>query len=413
MAYETTDYRVDMSTISHLFAAERWGENDFIITNDTPTIIPDCCDVVVFLDPGAEIDDQLFELMTMMCDLNIVWTFVYCPVEKHLGHYSRRVWIEKYFTNTLLHMRKIPQGIRYHIALEDFMQLPRITCNYSLLLAQLAYNYSGDNLIIKNTLVSQGSRAEESFNMSEDSKRFLDNNNDKVFEISTDICKKMYPTNSFIDKLPNVFKKYIYFVGYQFLLCRMPPDHPVAHRFAPGLISQAEKGSGRNLIGVMEYYNFVHKDEHAYRDLAITNIGTDAKYFILSQNYLDSINGYTYADKEATIFSLAKMNKALDIVFSDESSSVFNDMDELYVSGFTAEDMLESAVSHKFANLNKFYPKFCSDISDMDGFLKTLNPLYDLFAGFLLYKHIKDGTPFIELINMSPEEFIMEITELM
>jgi len=401
-----------MSTASSLIATEKWGEKDFIITDDT-SVIPSTCDVVVFLDPGAEIDDQLFEFMTMVWDLDITWIFVYCPVEKQSGHYSRKVWIEKYFTNSLMHITKVPRGTRYHISLEEFILLPRVTCNYSLLLAQLDYNYSGKNLIIKKTLVSQGSRDENSFNMSKDSKQFLDNNNDKVFEISTNICKKMYPTNTFIDKLPDVFKKYIYFVGYQFLVCRMPPDHPVAHRFAPGLISHSEKGSGRNLIGVMEYYNFVHKDEHAYSDLEITNSGTDSKYFVLSRNYLDAIDGYTYNDKEATIFSLAKMNKALDIVFSDESSSVFNNMDELYISGFSVEDMLYSTNPHKLAEINKFYPKFCSDISDMDGFLKTLNPLYDLFAGFLLYKHIRDGTPFDELITMEPDEFIMEITELM
>lgn len=363
-------------------------------------------DVIVFIDPSAEIDDQLFQYFTMVCGLELNWFFVYCPAGGADGDHSMEVWRKEYLPRALLHLGENPiSGHRTHISLETFKTLESNTfiTSHCLLLAPLALGYTGANIKIWGNLITQGSLEEGSFNVSDESRIFMEKNSDKLIQFSSDKCKDMLPTNKVIRMFPKYFQENIYGAGFKFIVGRMPPSHPVANRFAPGLVSESESGRQRNMLATIAYYELVN-GKGSYATLQVDR---DEDYFRLSQQYFNEI-AYPYEDKEACILSLAKMCKAMNNMFSQE---IFNsETSRVFYSDFETTHLLPDGETHsnnEYSVLRDVYPDFIETMSDpsYDGFLETLNPLYDLFVGFCFVDHIITHKSWDTYQNLTPEDF--------
>ena len=363
-------------------------------------------DVIVFLDPSSEIDDQLFQYYTMTCGVKLNWLFVYCPSGENDGLHSLNTWIHYYLPTAaekISENGKTPDGERTHITLEYFMTLNTkiFTTSYCLILSPLAYGYTGENIRILGNLVIQGSVEENSFNVNEDSKAFMERHHSQIVEITSNKCKEMLPTNDMIVKFPKYFQENIYGAGFKFIVGRMSPSHPVASRFAPGLVSMSESGRQRNLLATIAFYELVHGPE-SYNELIVQ---PDEDYMRLSTQYFDEID-YSYTDKDACILSLAKMCKAMDSVFSHK---IFNhNTPHVHYSDFETTHLLADGEIHPNTNYSVFrkvYPDFIEKISQMEGFLETLNPVYDLYAGFALIEHITLGKSWSDIMSMTREDF--------
>lgn len=382
-----------------------------VLDGDEPYLVSKF-DVIVFLDPSSEIDDQLFQYYTMACGVELNWLFVYCPSGENDGLHSLNTWIHYYLPKAaekISENGKTPDGERTHITLEYFMTLNTtiFTTSFCLLLSPLAYGYTGENIRILGNLVSQGSIGENSFNVNEDSKVFMEMHSEQLVEITSNKCKEMLPTNEMIHKFPKFFQENIYGAGFKFIVGRMAPSHPVAARFAPGLVSMSESGRQRNLMATIAYYELV-KGPESYEELIIL---PDEDYMRLSTQYFDEID-YSYTDKDACILSLAKMCKAMNEVFTTEIFT--RDTPHVHYSDFETTHLLTDGEIHPNTNyrvFRKVYPDFIEKISQMGGFLETLNPVYDLYAGFALIEHITLGTSWSDLMSMSREKFNDRIIE--
>ena len=363
-------------------------------------------DVIVFLDPSSEIDDQLFQYYTMTCGVKLNWLFVYCPSGENDGLHSLNTWIHDYLPTAaekISENGKTPDGERTHITLEYFMTLNTkiFTTSYCLILSPLAYGYTGENIRILGNLVIQGSVEENSFNVNEDSKAFMERYHSQIVEITSNKCKEMLPTNDMIVKFPKYFQENIYSAGFKFIVGRMSPSHPVASRFAPGLVSMSESGRQRNLLATIAFYELVHGPE-SYNELIVH---PDEDYMRLSTQYFDEID-YSYTDKDACILSLAKMCKAMDSAFSHK---IFNhNTPHVHYSDFETTHLLADGEIHPNTNYSVFrkvYPDFIEKLSKMEGFLETLNPVYDLYVGFALIEHITLGKSWSDIMSMTREDF--------
>lgn len=369
-------------------------------------------DVIAFIDPSSEIDDQLFQYYTMVCGVDLNWLFIYCPSGENDGRHSLNTWLLDYLPEAYKNLSekgKTSNGKRTHITLEYFMTMTtkNFMTNYCLLLSPLEYGYTGENITIKNNLVTQGSIGENSFNINEDSKSFMKRYNLKLVEITSNKCKEMLPTNNMIQKFPKYFQENIYGAGFKFIVGRMSPNHPVASRFAPGLVSMSESGRQRNLLATIAFYELVHGPE-SYEELIVQ---PDEDYIRLATQYFDEID-YLYNDKDACILSLAKMCKAMDNVFSHK---IFNNKTpNVHYSDFETIHLITNGEVHHNTNYHifrKVYPDFIEKISQMEGFLETLNPVYDLYAGFTLIEHIITGETWNNLLSIDRDDFNEKIIQ--
>ena len=392
---------------------QKFPTETIILDHEEPYLLSKY-DVIVFLDPSSEIDDQLFQYYTMTCGATLDWLFVYCPSGENNGLYSLNTWIHDYLPTAaekISENGRTPDGERTHITLEYFMTLNTtiFTTSFCLLLSPLAYGYTGENIRILGNLVTQGSIEENSFNVNEDSKVFMERYRPQLIQITSNKCKEMLPTNDMIRQFPKYFQENIYGAGFKFIVGRMSPRHPVASRFAPGLVSMSESGRQRNLLATIAFYELVYGPE-SYEELIVQ---PDEDYIRLATQYFDEID-YSYTDKDACILSLAKMCKAMDCVFSHK---IFNrHTPHVHYSDFETTHLVEHGELHPNENYHVFrkvYPDFIEKISQMKGFLETLNPVYDLYAGFALIDHITTGKTWTDILSMTREDFNERIIEFL
>ena len=168
-------------------------------------------------------------------------------------------------------------------------------------------------------------------------------------------------------------------------LGRMSENHPVAKIYAEGLINPL-CGRGTNYISVEKLYSSVLEDKIKHFMVpAFEKINLDKrqhkKAYKLTKQYLDTIQ----AKHDMSEKYLFRMNIALQILFP----GIWNNQELLISSDkITLEDP-------KIKILWKHFNTF-----KIENIIKTFNPVYDLFAAYILLNIIQT--------NMSNASFIVE-----
>jgi hypothetical protein len=124
---------------------------------------------------------------------------------------------------------------------------------------------------------------------------------------------------------------------------------------------------------------------------------------IAATNYCDTLeaNGVTLKDREGTIKCLTDMNIYLQSINNQSEYLSEDKRVDIFESGsvFTSSDININGMPHEILPAWDFFKSNAESITD------AFNPVYDLFAGYVLMGIIKGD----DRVNHTPEEFLKNI----
>ena len=155
-----------------------------------------------------------------------------------------------------------------YVTFEEFLKIPKVVCDYVLQISPIKTgkneaDYTGDNLVVNIQYVFGGIHKTKegetpSFNL-KGSHKLLENFQDKLIEISSELMATKRPFIELYNLLPPLFKENMCWTSFKLTLGRMSQNHPVAHIYAEGLINSCVGGA--NEASVREMYNSVFEYE--------------------------------------------------------------------------------------------------------------------------------------------------------
>ena len=265
-----------------------------------------------------------------------------------------------------------------YILFEDFTKLESVTCDYVLQISPMGKMengefYSGHNLIVTSQYIFGGIyRTKQgnvpSFNL-KGSDEILGKFENILVDISSELMAEKRPFMELYNVLPPLFKENMRWTSFKLALGRMSENHPVAHIYAEGLINPL-CGRGANFNSVKTFYNSTFEYEiENYIVPEFNKIKLDKdqhkKTYLLTKQYLDKIK----AKHPMTENHLFRMNIALSIMFP----GIWNNQEQLISS---------DKVNMKDTEIQKLWKRF--NTYNIEKVIKTFNPVYDLFASYIL-----------------------------
>ena len=338
--------------------------------------------VVVFTDVGVkDIDDEL--LLQYLIDnnnpMNINVVFMgsegVTPKEsmEQWSKYKNHI-LEKYSTEE-------KQGLSKRISYHTIDNFKNIKCEFDYALQISPMNgYDGENISVKEKYVFAGDYitpegARPSFNR-QGSEEILDrfHKENKLVDIPSAHMVKMRFNNELLKKFTGIFKDNIVFTAFMLAFARMSPTHS-ANKFAEGLINP-KVGRGANYISVMKM-----KEKLDLPKIKLDKYSHDA-----ANKYIDSLvdNGVDIKELTETCMCLYEINLVLQSISikSKENTSML-DWDQyepifLENGGVFVSDFDINSIPYVLDPCFDFFKK------NADKLIDCFNPVYDLFAGYVL-----------------------------
>jgi hypothetical protein len=334
-------------------------------------------------------------------------------------------WIRTFEANVL---KNAVNAIFSYTTLADYKTTVR-ECDYLLQISPLD-GYDGSNLVVRKKYVFAGDfvthddtrdsahpagvagKSRPSFNrMGSDAilKKF--DSEEKLVSIPSAHMVKMRFTPELLAKFPDKeFMDDIVFTAFLLIFARMSPTHG-ANKFAEGLINP-DVGRGANYTSVMKTGSkllgldcFITPLDLArgWGPLRCINVKSCEHAAV---NYCDALvmNGVTLKDRNGTIKYLTDINIFLQFISEPECESfepcnIFqNDAGdyEVFVSDFDVDSIPEKLI----LAWNKFK-------SNSSGLTDCFNPVYDLFASYVLFGLVNG----INRVDDTPEMFSVLICQ--
>ena len=321
-------------------------------------------------------------------------------------------WIRTFESN-VLKMLTIGTKISY-TTLADYKCAEQV-CDYGLQISPLD-GFNGENMIVNQKYVFAGDYitpegARPSFNRN-GSEAILDKffKEGKLIDIPSAHMVKMRFNSELLSKFDGAFKDNIVFTAFLLIFARMSPDH-VANKFAEGLVNP-NAGRGANYTSVKKLCfellgvdaEFLRRQEKLLNDtgncLNVSTCETTAR------NYCSELekNGVTLSDKDGTIKFLTDINimlqciadKGREVVDSSELVDIFDRGSDrhVYVSDFDVDNIPSS-----LENAWELFKVNADTLTD------CFNPVYDLFAGYVLSGIIQGE----DRVSHSPQEFLANV----
>jgi hypothetical protein len=374
----------------------------------------------VFTDVGVkDIDDELL-IMYLCSQKNLDLTFVFMGSDNVSPSAALAHWIREYEPTVLSTIPCSQVSVKSHsffpanvsyMTISEYKEFDAIACDYALQIAPMS-GYEGYNLTVREKYVFAGDYATpigcpDSFNK-EGSQDILDRfkSQDKLIEISSSHMAKMRFNNTLFSKFTGNFRENIVFTAFMLAFGRMDPTHP-ANKFAEGLINP-NVGRGANYSSVMKMgfalqgvnIDALRGMEQTLSEMSLLNIKSCE---IAATNYCDTLeaNGVTLKDREGTIKCLTDMNIYLQSINNQSEYLSEDKRVDIFESGsvFTSSEININGMPHEILPAWDFFKSNAESITD------AFNPVYDLFAGYVLMGIIKgDGR-----VNHTPEEFLKNI----
>lgn len=335
--------------------------------------------LVVFADVGEDADDELAIYLISKFGMNT--TIVFMPSSQGSSQDGFDEW-----KRLMSIWDKLPN--MSYITFEEFVKIQKVVCDYVLQISPMPFVgvlgecpvYTGHNLTVNKEYIFGGiyhtkEGETPSFNL-KNSKMLLEKFQHKLVEISSELMAAKRPFMDLYNLLPPLFKEKMSWNSFRLTLGRMSENHPVAHIYAEGLINSLV-GRGANEASVREMYNSVFEREiEQFIVPAYYKINLDKKVYEktyeLTKQYLDKIQ----AKHVMTENNLFRMNIALTILFP----KIWNTQSELISSDkITPNDPKIKALWERFKTFN------------IEKVIKTFNPIYDLFAAYILLNVIKSN----------------------
>lgn len=358
--------------------------------------------LLVFTDLDEEFDDKLAVYFISKFGINTIIVFI--PSSQGSSQDGFDEWKRIYPI-----WNKIPHFT--YMTFEEFVKVPTVVCDYVLQISPMANMedgtpYTGHNLTVNKEYVFGGIyRTKEaetpSFNL-KGSHQLLEKFQNKLIEISSEYMAAKRPFIGLYNLLPLLFKENMCWTSFKLAIGRMSLNHPVAHIYAEGLINPL-CGRGANLTSVEQMYSSVFAYEiQNFIVPAFNKIILDKnrykKTYQLTKQYLDTIKA-KHPMSEKNLF---RMNIALSVLFP----GIWDNQDQL----ISISSDKTTPNDPKIQILWKRFQSF-----NIEKVIKTFNPVYDLFAAYILLNVINSK---FENIKFSVEddyqnEFDTFITEYM
>lgn len=309
-------------------------------------------------------------------------------------------WVRTFEANVL---QKLTPGTSIsYTTLSDYKCHEQV-CDYCLQISPLD-GYNGSNMVVNEKYIFAGDYvtphgARPSFNRS-GSEAILDkfHNENRLVDIPSAHMVKMRFNSELLSKFDGAFLENIVFTGFLLIFARMSPDHAFS-KFAEGLINPSV-GRGANYESVMKM-----KEVFSLGDITPDESSVNA-----AKNYIARLvkNSVAIKDPEDSTNKLSEINAVLQAI-SDKainsktwlgwssSKPIFHG--EVFVSDFDISSIpepLKPAWEFFKANSGKL--------------VECFNPVYDLFAGYVLTGFILgDEDSGENHISHSPQEFLKNI----
>jgi hypothetical protein len=356
--------------------------------------------VHVFTDVGVkDIDDELLlkYLANNKVSLDILIIFMgsdgISPTDA-LAH-----WVRTYEANVLLHLTPGTK-ISYSV-IQEYAAMDRAICDYALQISPLN-GFDGHNMIVKEKYIfagdyitSEGARS--SFNRS-GSGAILDKfyKEGKLVDIPSAHMVKMRFNEELLSKFDGPFKNSIVFTGFLLIFARMSPTHS-ANKFAEGLINP-DVGRGANYHSVMKMKDVFGIDEPG--EMIPRRVCTHNYEWRAAKNYCSCLeeNGVILKDREGTINCLTDMNIILQLISDkDGEHDIFDIEGSVFVSDFDV-----NSVPDKLIPAWEFFK------ANSEKLTECFNPVYDLFAGYVMMGYIHDPKD-ENRVNHDVDEFCQNV----
>ena len=357
-------------------------------------------EVHVLTDRSEEIDDELcIKYLRELKEVPLKLLFIFTGTESITSLEAIDTWYSKGFESSTLTLED--KECKF-ITLEEYSSNDIHEPDYFLQIAP-GKGYTGDNLEVKEKFIFAGEVAgvKPSFNYKGSS-----NIVDKFFQqgklvcIPSEIMSGMRLNEELLNKFQGAYLENIVFTAFKLAFGRMHPKHPVAPRFAEGLVNP-EKGRGVNYKSVMIMaeklgISTTHGNSTPYSPESIkyfTDIfGEEWDGFNKDDNGLPSQWG-----PGSSIDLLTKMNDVLNWININATGNDTNIFEqnggEVFYSDFnidTIPELLIPCWEYFKANASKL--------------IDCYNPVYDLFAGYCLVGFIKNNNE--SRLYSSPEDFL-------
>jgi len=357
-------------------------------------------EVHILTDSSEEIDDELcIKYLRELKDVPLKLLFIYTGTASITSTEAFYMWHSKGFESST---KNQPDKVVESIILEDYASKGNHIPDYFLQIAP-GKDYTGDNLEVKEKFIFAGDVAgvKPSFNYKGSS-----NIVDKFFQqgklkcISSEVMSGMRLNEELLNKFQGAYLENIVFTAFKLAFGRMHPKHPVASRFAEGLVNP-EKGRGVNYKSVMIMaeklgISTTHGGSTPYSPESI-------KYFtdIFGEEWdgfeKDNHGIPRYHGPGSSVDLLTEMNDVLywiNIKATGNDTNIFELNDgEVFYSDFnidTIPELLIPCWEYFKANASKL--------------IDCYNPVYDLFAGYCLVGFIKNNNG--SRTYSSPQDFL-------
>ena len=351
-----------------------------------------------FTDVGFKDIDNKLLINYLIDQVFLDLTFVFMGSNGLSPSEALVYWIREY-EPTLLKNTSGNIKISY-TTIAEYKELDAVVCDYVLQISPMN-GYTGENLTVREKYIFAGDYStpaggRDSFNK-QGAQDILDRfqSQDKLIDIPSTHMAKMRFNKSLFYKFHDNFRDNIVFTAFMVAFGRMSPTHP-ANKFAEGLINP-NAGRGANYFSVMKM-----KENLSLR----IDLRPPAVYSAAAVEYCDDLeaNGAVLIDREGTIKHLTEINDVLEAISNVSTGSSFGcplfgfseEPHKVFVSDFDIDSIPDTLLpSWKYFKKN----------SSM--FIDAFNPVYDLFAGYVLNGIIKGENR----INHTPEEFLQNIVQ--
>jgi len=349
-------------------------------------------EVHVATDSSEEIDDQLAMLYLRTVDVPMNLTFIFTGTSKITAEQSL-----KEFTDTF----------EMHIPiLENFRNVTLTTLgtykhsgpqnpDYFLQIAPMDF-YTGDNLEVNQKYILAGDFKSDSPSFNMDGSEAITmkfSEQGKLVDIPSSHMATMRFNEELLSKFTGPFNEYIVFTAFKLAFGRMHPKCPVAQKFAEGLVNP-DVGRGVNYTSVMTIADNLGCHT-AHRMPTDTGLNESNKYF-------KDIFGDDWKDSNGSLWKLSHINDALHWINVKATGNGDADLfaengSEVFYSDFTVDtipELLKPSWEYFKANASKL--------------IECYNPVYDLFAGYVLVGFLKGESRVSHSVTEFHENIVKE-----
>jgi hypothetical protein len=387
-------------------------------------------EIFVVVDVGQEIDDEIL-LWWLQSLPGLSFTFIFSGPAGMSDEQCRSIWLDEYCPRI---GPPCPNSRYEYITLDEIRRRESVFCDFLLLCASTK-GYDGSNLTVRERVFLQGNAegvqcssgdaVETTGVNAHGSAEILERFRESLVTLGSSRCAQMRPTVAWLKMLPDYLFEKIWLAGFRLLLGRVEPGVVVdggitlSKNIAAGLLNPAV-GRAANYRAVEAFVRRMGHDMAAFRTGGVLYdpekwgraAEIAANYFmaVFETDELtdevtvvkNSLEGPVPMDwqRAQTLECATLMNLGLELmapgIWVDRSLPFYSSCEGLsagaVIAGCDGEPALGQASDAFLAVLKEhIMMDQMTDCRGSGSVVGYLNPVYDLYAGYVMMCYLRDG----------------------